>query len=542
MDIYFKKYLKYKYKYINLLYQKGGEIGVAGSGIKNVSDLLDTNKEILTNHAVVINNTIYDFVIVLNYIISGYMISKSKSNYSYPKDPKNNKLINISDLELIYKKARYQSIHINYLDENMYNQIIIKSIEQYYEEIKKIVNLITNKIKSIKPSIIISNTINLNLIDLQKLNDLLDKNQINNESQLLFILQQPFNYILKILLLNLTNEDQINNFIKHVNNKTNILELTINQINKLLSYDLENQNKILKLNDKDKIEYFLLINNINNKDNFNIDIDIDEAKTKSLSINLFVSDITNLFTGSVTDIADLEVINTISTYNTNTILNSIKKYRIEEKNIVDSIKSRLPNDHLTFNLDLNLIYLQKLNELLKKNVLKDTYISDISKIIKEYRIEEKEIVDSIKSKLSETKQIYEDFKKTNNFKPDKYLTSILNQAYFNLDKIYDILYARLSYSNLKNHLKPIYKIKKLNDIFDETINCIIEYKEKYFKIKIKTLELIKSIKLEFEFEFKLPVEQEKEKEKKKTRNTRKKRKRKRKTKNRRKKRKRKNKI
>lgn len=94
------------------------------------------------------------------------------------------------------------------------------------------------KIKSISTSIKISDTIKLNLIDLKKLNDLLDKKEncfycfIYDKQFINRILEQPFNYMLKILLLNLTDEKQIENLLDHIKNNTNILDLTINQIKK----------------------------------------------------------------------------------------------------------------------------------------------------------------------------------------------------------------------------------------------------------------------------------------------------------------------
>jgi hypothetical protein len=386
MDLYFKKYLKYKYKYINLLNQQGGIYA-------NVRDQINMSRDnyiynfdqdnvfcfdpiykdkIHVNRAVLINNTIYDVVNLLNNITSEYIKNKSKNNLEnyFLMDPNNKKLINVSDLELIYKKVKYQNlINIQEIDKN-YDQIIIKSIEQYRKEIEIILGLIKKKICSISSSIKISDTIKLNLIDLKKLNDLLDEKRdcfidektdcfIDEKSFVDIILKQPFNNMFKILLSNLSDKEQIANLLKHIENNTNILDLTINQINKLLTYNLDNQQKILNLANKDIIEYFLLINNVNNQDQKDqILLDINEAKKNSISVN----EVVNVET---TDIADLEIINKESEYKSiDKILISIKEYRIEEEKIVSLIKSKLPRNHLTFNLNLNLIDLKKLYELL----------------------------------------------------------------------------------------------------------------------------------------------------------------------------------
>lgn len=175
MDIYLKKYLKYKYKYINLLYQEGGGLGRA----INIRDQIniykydDTSKDhyifnfeldeyyydpislekIHKNRAVLINNTIYDFVNLLKSILSEYIKFYFPGNRPvesnkiyYPVDPSNNKLITVSDLELIYKKARYQSnniiiINIDFINKH-YNTIIFNSIKQYRIEIKETIDQI----------------------------------------------------------------------------------------------------------------------------------------------------------------------------------------------------------------------------------------------------------------------------------------------------------------------------------------------------------------------------------------------------------------
>ena len=256
MDFYQKKYLKYKNKYLGLLNQQvGGRYTIEQKGGRHTIDQIsitkdgfifdyDTNKfiedpitfnNIPADRAVLINNTIYDLFTIFKTIIT----------QKIAKDPINMEIISDDDLDLMYSIARRNNAENLFDKDDRYQPLLNATMEAYYIEKNKIINLIKEKLLQMTNL----KKIDLKNIDLKGLNNLLDtkKDLLNSLDPTIKddILSKPFNFMFKILLLTKTEIDKLYSYDS--NNIGNILNLTINQINKFLKYDSDIQEYIFNI-------------------------------------------------------------------------------------------------------------------------------------------------------------------------------------------------------------------------------------------------------------------------------------------------------
>jgi hypothetical protein len=306
MDIYFKKYLKYKNKYLGLLNQQGGRHTIDQISMTKNGYIFDYDlnkyieepiclKHIHLSRAVLINNTIYDYLYLLNWII----ISKD----GIARDPINKEIISIDDLELMYRKL--QKGNEKFIDDpedqeedqqlfekttREYNiikeKIINNTTREYNKQNEKLMDSIRKKLFSMSNYGTTNYKTSLKNIDLIGL-----YNSLNTKEKLLDsldykikddILSNSYDSMFKILLL--TKEQIIKLYSYHPIKFYKILDLTINQINKLLSFDDEKQELILKFDNN-----YNYINNILSI--YDISLQDDILKYVSYKIISFLLDI-----------------------------------------------------------------------------------------------------------------------------------------------------------------------------------------------------------------------------------------------------------
>jgi hypothetical protein len=315
MDFYQKKYLKYKNKYLSLLNQQGrGSYTIEQKGGRHTSDLLNmTKKDILlddnnqvikdqisgdpiikdfifdydadqfikdpigfTNipvrRAILINNTIYDYLQLYQAIIL----------QDVARDPITRQIINPDDLELMYSIAKKINQGFLFDDNDKFKQLQDRTRIQYNIQKDKIIDSIKS-LPIINSQTYFSNKsrTSLNIIDLNELKDLLENKKIilnSLDSKIKDdILSKPFDCMFQILLLTEEEIKKLYSYDSNIYNYNKILNLTINQKKKILSYNNIKQQSILNFNNNDKIDFILSIKDISIQDNFlEYDSDIQE--------------------------------------------------------------------------------------------------------------------------------------------------------------------------------------------------------------------------------------------------------------------------
>ena len=317
MDIYFKKYLKYKNKYLGLLNQQGGRHTIDQISMTKNGYIFDYDlnkyieepiyqKHIHLSRAVLINNTIYDYLYLLNWII----ISKD----GIARDPINKEIISVDDLELMYRKLKKGNEKFiddpedQQEDQQEDQELFEKTTREYNIKKEQIINNTTREynkqnlelMDSIRKKIFLMSNYgtteyktslkNIDLIGLdyslktkEKLLNSLDY-KIKDD-----IISNSYDSMFKILLL--TKEQIIKLYSYHPIKFYKILNLTINQINKLLSYDDKKQELILNF-DNYYINIILSIYDISEQKIFiedglkNIDKDLKDLESDySLTLN-----------------------------------------------------------------------------------------------------------------------------------------------------------------------------------------------------------------------------------------------------------------
>jgi hypothetical protein len=282
MDIKYKnKYLKYKNKYLDLLNQQGGrhtidQISRTKDGFifdydenKFINDPINLDK-ILISRAVLINNHIYDYLSLFNWIIQNDIAI----------DPINKQIISVDDLELMYSKAKQNDLGLIF-EVGKFEPVKERTRIQYKIQKDKIIDLINEKLflmidsqTSLKKNLLykmINSQTSLNILDLNELKDLLDKKKIilnSLDSKIKDdILRKPFDSMFKILLLTEEEIKKLYSYDSNIYNYNKILNLTINQKQKILSYDDIKQKSILNFNN-DEIGIILSIKDISIQDRF----------------------------------------------------------------------------------------------------------------------------------------------------------------------------------------------------------------------------------------------------------------------------------
>ena len=316
MDIYQKKYLKYKKKYLGLLNQQGGRhTEELLYSIKDgfIFDYVENDfitepiylERIPADKAILINNVIYDYYYLLQALIfqntvldpiNKQMISVSNLDLMedmYVRDQKNiDDFKDIDDFENKFDKLRKKAIKENKKKDEIIDSINTKLENLIYEyelnikygftnhiitkmhvEEELQTNISKNYIEFIESNELLDKKEkkkDLNYIDLKELNELLDTKEKKKNLSLLKdnniindIFKKPFNIMLNILSL---NNKEIEILYSHKDeNRIKIFDLTRNEIKKILSYDTHKQETILDF-DIEIIRYFLLIYDISIQD------------------------------------------------------------------------------------------------------------------------------------------------------------------------------------------------------------------------------------------------------------------------------------
>ena len=287
MDIYQKKYLKYKNKYLDLLNQQGGRHTIDQISMTKDGFIFDYHEDdyiydpislekIHVSRAVLINNTIYDYLSLFNWII--------RSEDDIARDIFR-QIISVGDLELMYKKTQYGNLKFvddpedqqkdqQLFEETMGEYIIKKekiienTIHEYNKQKEELMDSIRKKLFLMTNYRTTNDKTSLKNIDLIGLDSSLKtKEELLNSLDSKIkddILSNSFDYMFKILLL--TKEQIIKLYSYYPINFYKILNLTINQINKFLSYDDEKQELILNFNYYD-VNDILSIYDISIQDN-----------------------------------------------------------------------------------------------------------------------------------------------------------------------------------------------------------------------------------------------------------------------------------